>query len=115
MSKEREERFMRSLNTRVELAPGKVCIARRPLEWESVEIFLPGNVKPIDLMKFVVDWEGFTDLDIFPGGDSTPAKFEPKLFHLWIQDHVGYMAKLAEAILAESNAHMEKLASAEKK
>jgi hypothetical protein len=115
MSTEREERFMRSLQTRVEIQPGKFCVVRRPSEWESIETFRGTNIQPIDFMKFVVDWDGFTDLDIFPGGDSTPAKFERGLFNLWIQDHFKYMVALAEAVVKEHSDHRERLEEAEKK
>jgi len=108
----RVERRIRARQTRVE-HEGKTFIVRRPTDWEVLDM---GEAKQMDLLeKFVDGWEGVTDADLFPGGDTAPAEFSKELFIDWIQDNPDFWSPITEAITKGYQAHADMLADAKKK
>jgi hypothetical protein len=95
------------------LVPGKFVVIKRPLAGDFVE---KSFRTPLDMIyEFTVSWEGFTDLDIFSGGDSTPTEFDKELFVLWIKDHPEYWNQISAAIDSVIGEHDKRVAEAEKK
>lgn len=112
MTDDRVARRIKARQKRVE-HKGKVFIIRRPTHWEVLEM---GQVKQLDLLeRFVDGWEGFTDADLFPGGDTAPAEFSKELFLDWIQDNPDLWPVLTKAITTEYETHVGKVAGTKKK
>jgi hypothetical protein len=110
------ERFKRSLQKRVEVAPGRVIVVRRPLPGDFVEMADAGKHGMLDLIyEFTDSWEGFTDLDLFPGGDSTPTPFDKELFKWWVKDHQEYWHMLSKEIDELIPENEKRVSEAEKK
>lgn len=108
------ERFRRGLQSRVEIEPGKFIVIRRPLPGEK-EVSLI-HESPVEFIAHFTDtWEGFTELDIFPGGDTAPFEFDKELFGWWIKDHPELWGKLADSITALIVEHNARLKDAKKK
>jgi hypothetical protein len=109
---DRVERRIRARQTRVE-HNGKTFVIRRPTDWE---VFDMGEIKQMDLLeKFVDGWDGFTDADLFPGGDTARAEFSKALFADWLQDNPDFWAPLSKAITKEYQSHATKVEDAKKK
>ena len=109
------ERIRKARQTRVTIE-GKTFIVRRPTDWEAYEMSSTGKSQQMDLLeKLVEGWEGITELDLVPGGDSTPVEFDRALFVEWVADRPQYWAELTSAITKEYAAHAESLVAAEKK
>ena len=109
------ERIRKARQTRVEVN-GKIFLCRRPTDWEVYEIRTGVKNLQMDILeKFVVGWEGFTELDLVPGGDSTVAEFSKELFSEWVQDNPDFWAPLTAAITAEYSAHKLRKEDAAKK
>lgn len=110
------DRFLRSTQSRVEVAPGKFIVFRRPLAGDFAEMSARGQVGPLNMIyEFTVSWDGFVDLDIFPGGGSEVLPFDKELFCWWIKDHPEYWSKISKAIDEELGAHEKRVGVAKKK
>lgn len=110
------ERFLRSTQSRVEIAPGKSIVFRRPLAGDFAEMVARSKAGPLDLIyEFTVAWDGFVELDVFPGGDSEPLPFDKELFCWWIKDHPEHWNKITKAIDDEIGAHEKRVGDAKKK
>lgn len=109
------ERMRRGRQTRVE-HEGKVFICLRPTDWQVAVLTAAGDVKQMDLIeKFVIGWEGFTELDLFPGGGATVVEFDPALFSEWAQDRPELWGILSLAITGEYQAHKQRQEESAKK
>lgn len=109
------DRIRKARQTRVTV-DGKTFIVRRPTDWEAYEMSVSGKSRQMDLLeKLAEGWEGVTELDIVPGGDSTPVPFDRALFVEWISDRPQYWADLTSAITKEYSAHAAALEEAVKK
>lgn len=107
------ERIRKARQSRVTVE-GKTFIVRRPTDWEAYE--MRKDTREMDVLeKFVVAWEGVTELDLVPGGDSTPAAFSKELFAEWIQDHPDFWAPIFAEITSGYKKHAENLSETEKK
>jgi hypothetical protein len=86
---------------------GKTFIIRRP---SGLEIITSGGYLPADLIKkFVVGWEGITEMDIIPGGTGAPVEFDAELFSQWIEDKPQYWQKIAEAVKSSIDEYQRKM------
>lgn len=109
---DRVERRIRARQTRVE-HNGKTFVIRRPTHWEVLDL---SNIKQLELLeKFVDGWDGVTDADLFPGGDTAPAEFSKELFADWLQDNPDLWPVLSGAIIKEYENHAERVAETKKK
>lgn len=108
------ERFLRGLQSRVEIGPGKFIVIRRPLPGDYVEMGVQPGLLAL-ICAFTVSWDGLTDLDIFTGGDATPTPFDGELFAWWIKDHPEYWGKISKAIDDSVIGHDDEVAEAVKK
>jgi hypothetical protein len=109
------EKIRKARQTRITV-DGKTFIVRRPKDWEAYEISVSSNSRQMDLLeRFVEGWEGVTEADLVPGGDSSPVEFDRELFAEWISDQPKLWPELIEAITKEYAAHSAKLVEAEKK
>lgn len=80
---------------------------RRPTDVEMMALRGEGAVSR--LFPFVVGWEGVKELDLIPGGDPHPLKFDPEAFAEWVADRPDLLGPLVDAILGAYRAHAEKL------
>jgi hypothetical protein len=55
------------------------------------------NVREV-LSKYVVDWEGMTELELVSGGMPDAVSFSTALFMEWVEDKPEYWSPLATAI-----------------
>lgn len=65
------------------------------------------------LRECVVGWD-LTWLDLFPGGDPSPATFTPELWSDWLDDTPELWGPLGEALLDLIRAHQDALEAAKK-
>jgi hypothetical protein len=109
------EKIRKARQTRVTV-DGKTFIVRRPTDWEAIEMAGGGESRQMDFIeRFVEGWEGITELDLIPSGDSVPVPFDHALFVEWIADQPKYWGDLTSAITKEYSAHAESLVASEKK
>jgi hypothetical protein len=107
------EKIRKARQTRVTV-DGKTFIVRRPTDKEAHFDF--SGTLQLDLIeRMVVGWEGVTEIDLIPSGDSSSVEFDHDLFVEWIADQPKLWPELTKAITKEYAAHAEKLAEAEKK
>ncbi|SCX94235.1 hypothetical protein SAMN05216420_101400 [Nitrosospira sp. Nl5] len=109
------QKFRQSIQTRVEVAPGKYISVRRPLLGEFVETPEIGKTLISLILHCSESWDGFTEQDFYPGGDATPVPFEKEIYSWWLKDHQDHWEKLAKAINDQSAEHQSKVEEAKKK
>jgi len=86
---------------------------RRPTDVEMVEF--ANTRKAESLLQFVVGWDKVNEIDLIPGGDPTPAKFDAEACHEWLMDRSDLFTPVINAVLEAYQAHKQSLADAEKK
>ena len=57
------------------------------------------------LERFVIGWDGITELDIYSAGDSTAVPFDKALFNEWIEDHRECWTPITSAVVEAYAAH----------
>ena len=86
---------------------------RRPTDMDMLEF---NKVKTTAfLIKFVVGWDGVTELDLIPGGDGHPAHFDEDACAEWFADRPDLMVPVVNAIVEAYQSHKSKVGEAEKK
>lgn len=104
------DKIRKARETGIEAGGYKFTI-RRPTDEEAIHF---GKSGLLDIVKkFVIGWE-MTELDIIPGGDGSPVKFDAELFSEWVADQPEVWEPLGTAILDAYKTHSEKRVSAEK-
>jgi hypothetical protein len=58
-------------------------------------------------IRFVVGWEGVTEMDLYAGGDPDPVAFEAHVFKDWLADQPKLWAVIAKGIGDAYKAHEE--------
>ena len=94
-------------------AGGFTFTIRRPTDMDMMEF---NRVKKTEfLIKFIVGWEGVTELDLIPGGDGHPAPFDSEACDEWMADRADLMIPVVNDIVEAYQAHKAKVGEAEKK
>jgi hypothetical protein len=98
----------------VNLGDGLRVQFRRPLEAEMR--LLRAGVQVEHVCDFVQGWEGFTEATLLGEavGASDPVDFMPELWAEFARDNLQVVAKVADAIAATVQAHLEAKAQAAK-
>lgn len=86
---------------------------RRPTDVEMVEF--AGTKKAESLLKFVVGWDRVKEIDLIPGGDPVPAKFDAEACQEWLTDRSDLFPEVINAIIESYQAHKVAVGDAEKK
>lgn len=89
---------------------------RRPTEMELLEIQQRRNegnsiTQGEILNRFVVGWEGVTELDVFPGGTGLAVEFSAELFAEWIVDQSQLWLPLTTAVIEAYRLHDSAMAA----
>ena len=106
------EKIRKSRESQVS-AGGFTFTIRRPTDVDMLEFH---RVKKTEfLIKFVIGWEGVTELDLIPGGDGHPAPFDSEACHEWLADRSDLMVPVVNAIVEAYQLHKTKIGDAEKK
>lgn len=82
-----------------------VFIIRRPTELQWAE-----EAETLDaraLLKYVVGWEGITEMDMMPGGAAHPVEFSEQAAYEWLSDRLDILMPLATAIVENFARHLE--------
>lgn len=96
------EKIRRARESSVE-AGGHRFTIRRPTDAEAMEI--SGGMTGLDLVRrHVVGWD-LKFIDLYPGGDPTPAPFEPDAWAEWVADRPQIWEPLTTAIMEAYQAH----------
>lgn len=103
------DKIRKARETKVQVS-GFTFIVRRPTDVEMIDLRGIGSVSR--LFPFVLGWEGVKELDIIPGGDPHPLKFDPEVCQEWLSDRPDLLGKLVDAILGSYKDHSEKLEAA---
>ncbi len=94
----------------------KVFVITRPKPYQIHEMVSTGKDKQMDVFeRFVIGWEGFTALDLYPGGDNTKIPFDTELFIDWVEDNPDCWAALTKAITEASENYQKKIKQTKKK
>lgn len=104
MAKSLVERIQAARQSRVP-SQGKTFVVRRPTDLEMVEM-RDMQVKQGDLItRFVCGWDGFTELDLVPGGGPDPVPFAADVFGEYIADHPEHWDAITRAVMDGYQAH----------
>jgi hypothetical protein len=114
MSQHLIEKLKKSRETSI-AAGGFTFTVRRPTDLEVVELRQVDIRQGDILSRFVVGWDGVTEMDIIPGGDGAPVPFESELFMAWVEDRPDLWAPLTNAALSAYDAHQKAAEAALKK
>lgn len=98
----------------VDLGDGLRVQFRRPLEAEMR--LLRAGVQVEHVCEYVQAWEGFTEATLLGDavGASDPVEFSPELWAEYVRDNLQAVAKVAEAIAAAVQTHIEAKVAAAK-
>lgn len=94
-------------------ARGFTFVIRRPTDVEMVEFSRDRDAK--SLLRFVVGWEGVKEIDLIPGGDPTPAKFDPDACAEWLTDDAELFGIVVGEVIESYQSHKTAMESSEKK
>ncbi len=100
------DKIRKARETKVEVAGFSFTI-RRPTDVEMMTLRGEGSVSR--LFPFVVDWDGVREIDMIPGGDPHPLKFDEEAFAEWVADRPDILGPLVDAILGAYRKHVDKL------
>ena len=82
---------------------------RRPTDMDALGMNYSNPREAMEgITKFVVGWDGVTEMDLVPGGTGEAVMFHPALFAEWIQDQPDMWSNLTDKVLELYNAHTEK-------
>ena len=104
------EKRQRARESQVELLGHRYTL-RRPTALERVE--MSSGTRLDQARACVVGWD-LTHLDLFDGGEPTPAPFERALFDDWLDDAPDLWIPLIDAVEGLIAAHDKRLEEAEK-
>lgn len=92
-------------------AAGHVYTLRRPTAAQMARL---ADGSRLDMVReCVVAWN-LTALDLYPGGDPTPAPFDADVWGDWLDDHADLWAPLADALVDAIQRHQARLEDAAK-
>ena len=100
------EKIRKARETKVE-AGGFTFVIRRPTGLEMAE--MPAISRGRAILPFVIGWEGVREIDIAPGGDPHPLKFDADVCAEWLGDRLDILAPLATAVFDAYTAHQAAL------
>ena len=106
------EKLRRARRSRIEI-DGRKFVITRPTDADAASL---GGMTMVEIIcRFVVGWDGMTELDLgLPGGTDAPVEFDADVFGEWIVDQPKSWPELSRAIVGTYKAHCEKRAAAEK-
>lgn len=87
-------------------------VVRRPTDLEMLKF--AQSKDPAELLRFVVGWEGVTELDLYPGGGPEPVPFDPESCREWLSDRIETFGKITDAVMSAYEAHQKAQGLAEK-
>lgn len=110
---------------RYEYQPGKAVKLRRPTDVEFRAVLehvqsleaSGGVLKETSefVSKYVAEWDGLTEADLFDGGADVAVLFEDEALREWVEDHYEVSVKILNALINEYISFKEKLTEAVKK
>lgn len=100
------QKIRKARELRVE-AGGKVFVVLRPTDLDMIE--LRGQRVARAVLPFIVDWEGVTGLDLYPGGDGAPVPFEAEACAEWLADRLDILSTIAEKTVQAYEDHVRAL------
>lgn len=92
----------------------KTLICRRPTDLEMLEMRVEKVTQGDILKRFVDGWEGFTEIDLVPGGTGVTVEFSKELFAEWVADHPESWTTISDAVVQGYKRHEEALEAAAK-
>jgi len=105
------ERLRRNREHRVE-AGGRTFIVRRPTDLEWAEMREDLNAR--SLVRYVVGWEGVTEIDLYAGGTGHPVPFDSALAMEWLSDRPDLFVIVTQKIIDLYREHVEAKGAAQK-
>lgn len=102
------ERLRKSRETGVTVGKYKLTITR-PTDVDAASMKYDNEREALEgVSRFVIGWEGVTELDIVPGGTADPVQFEKTLFYEWLKDQPDLWGPLIEAVMTAYTNHRER-------
>lgn len=100
---------------RVEVAPGKVLLVRRPAGFTEMAAFHNG-IKPEHVIRQVVGWEGITEADLLGEsvGSSSAVEWSRALSDEVVSDRISWARKVTEWLANAIVTYIEKSDAIEK-
>lgn len=90
----------------VELEPGKRVLIRRPGEVALAK--MRGAIDVESLCGYVVEWDGITEADLFPGAAEVSVPFDALLWAEVVCDRAEWAGRIASEIVAMVSEHVGK-------
>ena len=99
------EKMRKAREVRVE-SNGHVFVVLRPtpIQWEKIARH--GDLFQ-GIVELLVDWDKFVELDLIPGGDPHPVKFDADACAEWLADHPEDFGRVADAMVEAMNKYVE--------
>lgn len=91
---------------------GFTFTVRRPTDIEMIALQGTGTVAR--LLPFVIGWDGVKEIDIIPGGDPHPVKFDRETCDEWLSDRPDLLGPLVEQIMDLYRSHVDALGATAK-
>ena len=102
------DKIRRARETNIDVG-GHTFTIRRPTDAEAA-----AGITPMGLVHdYVVGW-ALKEIDLIPGGNPTPAKFDSEAWREWVADRPELWSPITEAVMAAYTAHREAKDSAAK-
>ena len=84
---------------------------RRPTDIEAMGF---NDATLLRMIDFVVGWDGVNEIDVLPGGNPQPLKFDAAVAREWLADRPDLLLPLSDAIVNLYRAHAAALEDAKK-
>ena len=105
------EKIRKAREKNVEVG-GYVFTIRRPTDIDMLDF--SKTRKPEDLVRFVVGWENVKEIDLIPGGDGHPTKFDADACAEWLADRSDLFVPVINAVIDAYHTHKAEIEAAEK-
>lgn len=96
------DKIRKARETGVEVEGFRFTI-RRPTDQEAIN--LKGMTFIEVAQRFVVDWSGVKEMNLFPGGDGAEVKFDAELWKEWCADHPDFWGPISTAVFESYQDH----------
>lgn len=102
------ERMLSARESVCEVAEGKKIRLRRPPQTRIMQ--MRAGVTVDDVYSAAVGWSGFTEADLLGAdvGSDSEATFSPDTFRVWAEDNAEALGKLAEHLMEQIVAFIER-------
>ena len=105
------EKIRKARETKVE-AGGFTFVIRRPTGLEMAE--MPAISRGRAILPYVIGWEGVREIDIAPGGDPHPLKFDADVCAEWLTDRLDLLAPVVDSVFGSFKQHADQREAAAK-